>query len=408
MSSYKLFEVFGIELEYMIVDQKTLNVQSIADEVIKSVTGAYSNDVENSDIDWSNELVSHVIELKNNKPTPSLTGVDQKFSSEVTRLNQALENFGCKLMPGAVHPWMNPETETKIWQRENNEIYNTYHKLFGCHKHGWANLQSMHINISFSGDKDFNQLHTAVRTILALVPGLCSSSPVIDGQISPYKSARLNQYLQNQKKIPSIMGLGIPEACQSQKEYQERVLQPMYKDISPLDSEGNLQEEWLNSRGAIPKFERGCIEIRLADLQECPQVDLAMAWFWTTLVKQMVDGRFADGEKMRALSTEALRQILDRTVQSAEDAIIDNQEFLGLFGLNSSMSAKDLLQFFLNGMSPDPAQQYYAQMVQRVLNQGTLSTRILKALDDDSTHTRLSEVYNRLCQCLAKGEFFEV
>ncbi|HAL85576.1 MAG TPA: hypothetical protein DCM31_01010, partial [Deferribacteraceae bacterium] len=37
----------------------------------------------------------------------------------------------------------------------------------------------------------------------------------------------------------------------------------MYRDIAPYDPECILQEEWLNSRGAIARFDRKAIEIRL-------------------------------------------------------------------------------------------------------------------------------------------------
>ena len=38
-----------------------------------------------------------------------------------------------------------------------------------------------------------------------------------------------------------------------------------------------LQDEWLNSRGAVARFEPGnTIEIRVLDVQECPQADVAI------------------------------------------------------------------------------------------------------------------------------------
>ena len=51
-------------------------------------------------------------------------------------------------MPTAMHPWMNPRIETRIWQRENAEIYTAYDRIFDCNRHGWANLQSMQLNLA--------------------------------------------------------------------------------------------------------------------------------------------------------------------------------------------------------------------------------------------------------------------
>ena len=63
-----LFQAYGIELEYMIVDKDTLMVKPIADEAIKSETGNYDDDFVNGNVTWSNELVLHVLELKSTKP----------------------------------------------------------------------------------------------------------------------------------------------------------------------------------------------------------------------------------------------------------------------------------------------------------------------------------------------------
>jgi len=78
-----LFEAFGIELEYMIVDRDTLEVQPIADELLKSMTGSYSGDFENGMVTWSNELVLHLIELKCTKPESDLAALEQSFHQNI-------------------------------------------------------------------------------------------------------------------------------------------------------------------------------------------------------------------------------------------------------------------------------------------------------------------------------------
>ena len=80
---YKLFEVTGIELEYMVVDRDTLKVLPIVDKLFEDVTGKITSDVERGDVEWSNELVSHVVELKTAKPTKKIPSFRKKFASEV-------------------------------------------------------------------------------------------------------------------------------------------------------------------------------------------------------------------------------------------------------------------------------------------------------------------------------------
>ena len=58
----RLFQGFGIELEYMVVDAASLSIAPIADQILHEVTGEYS-DYESEKTAWSNELVLHVIEL---------------------------------------------------------------------------------------------------------------------------------------------------------------------------------------------------------------------------------------------------------------------------------------------------------------------------------------------------------
>ena len=63
-----LFQGYGIELEYMLVDCDTLQVKPITDDLLKHELGHYASDFENGIVTWSNELVLHVVELKSTRP----------------------------------------------------------------------------------------------------------------------------------------------------------------------------------------------------------------------------------------------------------------------------------------------------------------------------------------------------
>ena len=45
---------------------------------------------------------------------------------------------------------------------------------------------------------------------------------------------------------------------------------------------------WVNSRGATARFDRGTIEIRLLDIQECPAADLAIITLIIQVLKWLV------------------------------------------------------------------------------------------------------------------------
>ena len=75
---------------------------------------------------------------------------------------------------------------------------------------------------------------------------------------------------------PGLLDWVIPEVAVSKADYHEKILEPIYKDIAPIDPKKVLQEEWLNARGCIARFERNTIEIRVIDTQEHPTADLAI------------------------------------------------------------------------------------------------------------------------------------
>src|SRR5690606_7184918 len=124
-----LFEGYGIELEYMIVDKATLAVRPIADKVLEALGGQLVLEVDLGEVAWSNELVLHVVELKCNGPQKNLLRLRQRFQMEVERVNGILSAHDAMLMPTAMHPFMDPHTESRIWPHENTDIYRTYDRI---------------------------------------------------------------------------------------------------------------------------------------------------------------------------------------------------------------------------------------------------------------------------------------
>ncbi|MBS1944749.1 MAG: glutamate--cysteine ligase, partial [Bacteroidetes bacterium] len=169
---YGLFEVAGIELEYMVVERDTLRASPTVDQLFKDVTGHITGDVERGDVEWSNELVAHVLELKTAKPTADIPGFRTKFAAEVRAINALLAKRGLMLLPTAAHPLFDPFTETVLWPHDYHDVYELYNRIFDCRGHGWSNLQSVHLNLPFANDEEFGKLHTAIRLLLPIIPAL--------------------------------------------------------------------------------------------------------------------------------------------------------------------------------------------------------------------------------------------
>jgi carboxylate-amine ligase len=403
---YSLFEVTGVELEYMIVNRDTLSVMPVCDHLLQEVTGEITADYENGGVAWSNELVNHVVELKTNGPVVSLKGIDGLFFANIQQINNLLGRFNAMLLPTGAHPWMDPFTETCLWEHEYNQIYELYNRIFDCRGHGWSNLQSTHINLPFSGDEEFGRLHAAIRLVLPLLPALCASTPLLDSQLTGFSDSRLEKYRNNQKKIPSIAGKVIPEAVFTEAAYYEQIFDPIMRDIRPYDHDGVLDHHFLNSRGAIARFDRSAIEIRLIDIQESPKADLAIVEVVVVLLKWLVSEKGVSYSAQKKWHEDPLAAILVSVIRDGSKALITDAEYLNIWGIEHlSAHAGDVWAHLLEQLQPLLSAETY-QTASRIIRAGTLSSRIVKALQGDLSHGKIKQVYQGVADALANNQLF--
>lgn len=399
-----LFSACGIELEYMIVGRNGLNVLPACDELLRAAAGEMVSDFEDGPIAWSNELTLHVVEVKTNGPAVTLDGLAPLFLDGVRRANAWLAPIGGRLMPGAMHPWMNPHLETRLWPHGDSAIYEAFNRIFDCRGHGWANLQSMHLNLPFADDAEFRSLHDAVRVLLPLLPALAASSPILESRLTGWMDTRLEVYRRNAERIPSITGLVVPEPVSGRREYETRILAPMYADLLPSDPDGVLRHEWLNARGAIARFERNTIEIRVLDMQETPAQDIAIAEAIIAVLKHLAAPR-AEPAPPAGIDTASLAGILQDTARDAELAVIDRSSFLDLFDFpDRRCEARELWQFLLESLPANPAGR---TEIDFILASGCLARRIARAVGRDCRLPRMHETWRVLCECLETGSRFE-
>ncbi|WP_127846135.1 glutamate-cysteine ligase family protein [Psychroflexus aestuariivivens] len=404
--TFHLFEVFGIELEYMLVNIENGKIQASVDELMKLKTGEIVSDVDNGAIEWSNELAAHVIEIKTNGPTKDLNSLDQKFHQNIIEINTLLETKNLCLWSTASHPLMNPEQEMKLWQHSYSEVYALYNRIFDCKGHGWSNVQSMHINLPFYDDSEFEKLHAAIRILLPILPGLSASSPILDGKSTDVKDSRMKLYLSNQKQIPEMTGKVIPEQVFDYETYKTKIFDPINTAIAPFDLDHILEHHFLNSRGAIARFDRNAIEIRVLDLQECPLADISIASFIVEILKDLVSEKYTSLEEQKTWHETDLFQILYQNIENAEEAVIENKNYLKLFGIEAeSMTVKDIFKHLFSNLS-SRLDSRHSKAIEFILNHGSLSTRILKAQNEDFSEENILKVYQKIGVCLSKNEMF--
>lgn len=403
MSDYSIFSVLGIEIEYMLVDSHHLNVQPLSDQILQTLAGELTNEVALGDIAISNELVMHVLEFKNNGPKPPNAEIAKQFQQAIEQIQPLLAARNLQLMPTGAHPWMNPLKETQRWPHGNRDIYHQFDAIFNCQGHGWANLQSMHVNLPFANDEEFCQLHNAIRLILPLLPALAASTPFLDGKRTGMKDSRLYFYGKNQQSIPLISGEIIPEFIRSESQYRQDILNPMYAAISPFDPQGILQYEWLNSRAAIPKFDYKAIEIRILDSQECVQADIAIALTIHAILKHwQTTSYYLDNP----CETQRLKTVYDQTIKDGFTVQIDDSELCRQWQLpKRTMSSRDAWSCLIEKVSSSLDGETQ-RVLEFILSQGNLSERLLTACGNNIQHSTLLPVYRQLSHCLNANQLF--
>lgn len=402
---YHLFEVYGIELEYMLINKNTFHVAPDVDKLFTKKNGSITSDIDNGAISWSNELVAHVVEIKTNGPTASLEHLSSEFHKNIVEIHSLLEKDNLSLLPTAMHPLMNPLTDTQLWKHNYSEVYELYNRIFNCQGHGWSNVQSTHINLPFYHDKEFEKLHAAIRLVLPLLPALAASSPIVEGKSTGFLDTRLEYYKTNQQKIPALTGYVIPERVFTKLDYYASIFEPIKKAIAPFDTKKILDHHFLNSRGAIARFDRNAIEIRLLDIQECPMADIAIAALVIEAIKLFVEKKLAPLSLQKGWTKEQLFPILNDAIKTGEETLIDNLDYLSMFQLTEPKTMKEVW-VHLYQMVRENLSDEYQTALEIILEHGTLSTRIMKGLNGDFSSEKIKEIYTYLSHCLMENNMY--
>ena len=376
---YRLFEVTGIELEYAVVDG-ALNPRCLVEEAFRRICGRSTSEFLYRQAGFSNELAAHVLEIKTPHPHRNLAHAEADLVDGVSFFTRVLrEQFDARLLPTAMHPFMHP-SETTLWRRAGRRIYRAYARVFPIHQHGWVNVQCSHINLPFGTEQQTVTLHNAIACLLPYLPALTASSPIIEGKLGPSVDNRLAFYRTNQAKLPEISGDVIPEYMTSYRQYRREILAPMYRMLRGIRGGAVLAHEWVNSRGAIPRFGRRAIEIRTLDTQECVKMDVAMAVFVRGVLKWMVKQLRAGSLVLPAHAM--LVQDFRRVVARGNRARVYATHLRHPSDRSGTTSPEKVLLALLEAAACEtPArEQGFLPLVERQIRMGNLAERIVRVV----------------------------
>lgn len=410
---YGLFEVVGIELEYVIVDAD-LRPRCLLEDAFRSLNRRGTSYLERGEVGFSNELAAHVFEIKTLDPRRSLVQAESELVEGLRFFSRVLQDeFDARLLPTGMHPFMAPG-ETHLWRRAGRDIYETYARIFPIVDHGWLNVQASHVNLPFGSEEESVALHNAVACLLPYLPALSASSPIYEGRIGPAVDNRLEFYKRNQARIPEITGRVVPEGIASFAEYRRKVFRPIFAALEGVPGGERLRHEWVNSRGAIMRFSRRALEIKVLDVQECVRADIAIAVFIRAVLRHLVR-RIQDGS-LALPPHDLLVDDLNSTIREGSAARVDARHLRSPdLSKRDRTTARSVLGSLLDVAHSEVAgdERGYLDLVEDRVRRGNLSERILHQVRRRSRRRPsvqrdvIREIYDELIDCLEANRPWE-
>jgi gamma-glutamyl:cysteine ligase YbdK (ATP-grasp superfamily) len=402
---YRLFEVTGIEIEYAVVG-KGLQALRLVEPAFRALNGRPTSELRLGPVEFSHEFPAHQFEIRTAAPKRRLAVSERLLVAGVRRFARLLrERFGARLLPTGMHPFLRPG-DAALWPRGRHAIFQAYARLFPVRTHGFMNVQASHVNLPFGRDEaDGVALHNAICCLLPYLPALAASSPAYEGRLGPWVDNRLAFYRTMQRRLPEVTGRVIPEFIQSFRQYRRDVLGPIRRSLRRRPWAWRLQPEWVNSRGAIVRFHRRAIEIRVLDVQECVRADIAIAAFVRGVLQWLT--RTIRHHELELPPHAALVRDFEACARAGRNALVGAPH---LRQGSRPIPARRVLEILCDRATPEPG--HYQPVVEQRIERGNLSERIARAVRrrtrGNSRHLRpaLLDVYTELANCLERNQLW--
>jgi len=381
----------GPEHEFSLVGED-LRARPIVDKVLKTLAGRIVNNICNEGVCFGKELQTHVSEVKASIPFESPTCFEGTIQNAVTSLEEFIQKrFGARLLGTGMHPFILP-SETRIWKHRDRRIYDALGQIFNMNQHGWLNIQSFQLNLPYRNETDGIRLHNLMVNLVPYLPAISASSPIYESRVGRFRDNRLHFYGASQREIPSITGDVVPEYVASFEEYQRRIISVYTSELKRAGAQALLLEkEWINSRGAIFRFDRKAIEIRVMDEQECVKMDVALSCFIRAVLRGWMRTEFSHQ------SRDVLINNYKAIVKDGLEAIVDHP---------AGECAKEVCLSFLDTAKRNATaeEKKYLSLIDDRITKGNLANLILRdvaiSASERNFHDSVVEVYLRLIKCL--------
>jgi gamma-glutamyl:cysteine ligase YbdK (ATP-grasp superfamily) len=294
-----------------------------SDLVLGELAGRGASEASLGPATLTKELQKTVIELLPARPAETVTELEGML---VSGLSEFYRRFSGRylLMGLGMHPTLRL-SDTAVWDQGEGEYYEAYDRIFGLERHGWLNIQSVQLNVSYEDETSMVRNFNGLRSLIPYLVAVSAASPFLEGRFSGAMDSRLLSYRENQEQIPLICNRIVPERLDSFRTYRDW-LSGMYRELRARGG-SVLCEEWVASFGVIVRFSRPCVELKVMDEQECLRSDMALVAFIKALLKSDLSWLEQDRGALLELTEQAifrgtpvLRPELLRLLRSAERA----------------------------------------------------------------------------------------
>jgi carboxylate-amine ligase len=386
-------DVIALALDFCLVERSHRNPAALATWALGQTSTS------SAEVAWSCERWEHVLTLSLTRHAKRPMAHARRLNAEVRSMNKLLSKRNAMLVPAAAHPFAQGEVHTMRADTPGQAVLS---RLFDVKQPGWCNSQITCLRMPFTSDEEFSRLHASVRLLLPLLPAISAASPYLNGAWAGFLSARAEASMHHVDSLPQLLGPVIPEAVFSEEDYYRTVFSPMAQALVTVDTEQTLDHFGMNARAAIARFDKGELELRVLDRQECLTADLAIAEMTLTVVRAMSSGRWVSTYLQRAWSEDDLFPLYMQTVREGGQAVLSNRDYLFMFGLmkQDRMSVQKIWQHLfveLYGELSDECRRVMAH----ILEHGCLAQRMVRRHGKDPTAGALVQLVDELSDHLA-------
>jgi len=382
-----------VALDFCVVDRSLRTPTALATWALGQLPAAPG------EVAWTCERWEHVLTLTLTKHSKRPMSHVRRLNAEVRSMNTLLSKGNAVLVPVAAHPFAQGEVLTMRADAPGRTVLS---RLFDMRCAGWCNSQITCLRVPFGSDDEFSRLHASVRLLLPMLPAISASSPYLNGAGAGVMSARAEASMHHVDSLPQLLGPVVPEAVFSEEDYYRTVFSPMAQALAAVDAGQALDHFCMNARAAVARFDRGELELRVLDRQECITADLALAEMTLAVVRAMGSGRWVSTYLQRAWSEDDLFPIYMQTVREGGQAMISNRDYLFMFGLmkQDRMTVQKIWQHLFVELYGDLSDECRRVMA-HILEHGCLSQRMLRRYGKAPTANALVELVDDLAAHLA-------